>query len=302
MRRISFSEFSSYCKCPLLWDNVYRKKNKVTKPVTYKDLVYKENCESANIVGFEDVCAKAWAIRQYMNEMDSDTILVSGEVFIRDNELISMLKKEEFVYHCDDLEMALPVPEVFYKKNDVKQKIILSTVITSSSGLYKQTPNTLAHFQRLLLQNMSNSGLESLKGCSFNIAIRYIKTASLKMKKAETDEEFEARKAELLKKSKTGTTKAQKQVGESASDFFARYKAAITHSFELENELFLNVDRRLIDMLKRLNMDYDSNNPLPFNDHYCAMCEFNKCGICKNMLGQSDSDLESNGVICVSAK
>ena len=30
--------------------------------------------------------------------------------------------------------------------------------------------------------------------------------------------------------------------------------------------------------------------------------QFNKCGICKNMLGQSDSDLESNGVICVSAK
>lgn len=293
MRQISFYEFNAYCKCPLLWDNVYRKKNTVTKPVSYKELAFKSNCDEINIEGSEDVCIKAKAIHQYMKDVENNTIFILGNFYDKDDEVMSLLEGKKLSFVCDELEMLLPIPEVFCLKNDPKAKVILATVITSSSGFSKPTQNTIAHFQRMALADM-------FKNCNIKIAIRYIKTASLKMKKAETDEEFEARKAELLKKSKTGTTRAQKQLGETESEFFARYKEAITHSFELEDEYFLNTDKMLINKVKCFIRDYD-NDLLAFNDHYCPFCDFNKGGLCRNMLGMSDTDLQSDSVVCISA-
>lgn len=295
MKQISFYEFNAYCKCPLLWDNVYRKKNTVTKPISYKDLAFKSNCNEINIEGCEDVCIKAKAIHQYIKEIENETVFVLGNFYVKDNDVMLKLKEQKLSFVCGELEMALPVPDVFHLKDNPKEKIILATVITSSSGFNKPTQNTVAHFQRMALSDM-------FKDCNVKIAIRTIKTSSLKMKKAETDEEFEARKAELLKKSKTGTTRAQKQLGETESEFFARYKDAITYSIELEDEYFMNAEPMLINKVKCFTRDYDNDGLLAFNDHYCPFCDFNKGGLCRNMLGMSDSDLANDNVVCISAK
>lgn len=50
----------------------------------------------------------------------------------------------------------------------------------------------------------------------------------IKMKMGETDEEFEARKADLLSKSKTGKTSAKKQEPETADEFRARMMNALS--------------------------------------------------------------------------
>lgn len=58
---------------------------------------------------------------------------------------------------------------------------------------------------------------------------------SIRMKKGETDAEFEARRAELLAKSKTGKTTAKKKETETASEFRERLRASITpESFRRE--------------------------------------------------------------------
>lgn len=58
---------------------------------------------------------------------------------------------------------------------------------------------------------------------------------SIRMKKGETDAEFEARRAELLAKSKTGKTTAKKKDAETASEFRERLRASITpESFRRE--------------------------------------------------------------------
>lgn len=292
---ISFSEFNAYNKCPMLWDNIYRKKNTVTRQISYKELAFKENCDGINVVGYEDVCIKANAIRQYMNEIKNNTIFVLGNFYVKDNDVMSLLKEHKLMFVCDGIEMSLPIPEVFYLKDNPNEKIILTTIITSSSGFYKPTQNTVAHFQRMALADL-------FKDSNIKIALRYIKTASLKMKKAETDEEFEARKAELLKKSKTGTTRAQKQLGETEDEFFARYKDAITNSFEFEDEYFINTENVLINKFKCFVRDKNSNNVLAFNDYYCPFCDFNKGGVCKSMLGLSDDDMDKCGNIAISAK
>lgn len=53
----------------------------------------------------------------------------------------------------------------------------------------------------------------------------------LKMRQGETDEEFEARRADLLAKSKTGKTTSKKKEAETAAEFRERLRAAITPDF-----------------------------------------------------------------------
>ena len=292
----SFSEFNAYNKCPLLWDNVYRKKNTVTKPISYRELAFKYKSIDINFEGRpEDVYAKAKAIHQYMDEIKSDTISVLRDLYVKDDSFMSLLENNKLSFTEGDIEMTLPIPEVYCKKNNNKEKIILTTIIISSSTS-KPTQNTLAHFQRMALVDAFNS-----LDCDVDvkIAMRIIKTASLKMKKAETDEEFEARRAELIKKSKTGTSKAQKQLGETPSEFFTRYKAAITHSFEMEDEYFLKLETQLINKLKCFVRDRTSDSPLAFNDYYCPYCDYNKEGVCKSMLGMSDTDTTACGNISI---
>lgn len=52
----------------------------------------------------------------------------------------------------------------------------------------------------------------------------------IRMKKGETESEFEARRAELIAKSKTGKTTAQRKMPESAQEFGDRLREAITES------------------------------------------------------------------------
>ena len=299
-KRFSFSEFNAYNKCPLLWDNVYRKKNTVTKPISYRELAFKYKSMDINVVGYEDVYAKAMAIRQYMDEIKSDTIFVLGNLYVKDDSVMSLLENNKLSFIEGDTEMTLPIPEVYCKKNNNKEKIILATIITSSSTS-KPTQNTLAHFQRMALVDAFNNLECDVEAKEVKIAIRIIKTASLKMKKAETDEEFEARRAELIKKSKTGTSKAQKQLGETPSEFFNRYKDAITHSFEMEDEYFLKSETQLINKLKCFVRDRTSDSPLAFNDYYCPYCDYNKGGVCKSMLGMSDTDTTECGNVSITA-
>ena len=55
-----------------------------------------------------------------------------------------------------------------------------------------------------------------------------IKKPAIRMKQGETEEEFEARKAELLKKSKTGKTTAKRQEAETPEAFLQRCREALT--------------------------------------------------------------------------
>jgi hypothetical protein len=300
---ISFSEFNAYCKCPLLWYNVYRNKNTVTKPINYKELAFKNNCNDINIDGMEDVCVKARAVRQYMINTDSDTIFVLGSTFVRDKNFLEELKSKQFCLSDGIIKILLPIPDVFVSQTDSNDRLILTTTITSSSGLYKQTPNILSHLQRqALIQIISLQNLKQYNNSTFRIAIKTIKTSSLKMKKAETDEEFEARRAELIKKSKTGTSKAQKQQGESFDEFFQRYSSAITHSIEFENESFLFIEKVINNNLRCFYRDKDNSvDFLSFNPNYCCFCDYNNNGICKNILGESETTI-NNGYVAVVAK
>lgn len=65
---------------------------------------------------------------------------------------------------------------------------------------------------------------EAVCGAIYDI----LEKPSIRMKQGETDEEFEARRAELLAKSKTGKTTAKKKEAETALEFRERLRASIT--------------------------------------------------------------------------
>lgn len=65
---------------------------------------------------------------------------------------------------------------------------------------------------------------EAVCGAIYDILVK----PSIRMKQGETDEEFEARRAELLAKSKTGKTTAKKKEAETALEFRERLRASIT--------------------------------------------------------------------------
>lgn len=75
-----------------------------------------------------------------------------------------------------------------------------------------------------------------IKGAIYDI----IEKPGIKMAMEETEEEFEKRKAELIAKSKTGKTTAQRRTGELPDEFMARLREKITpQSFR---RVYINLD------------------------------------------------------------
>lgn len=91
-------------------------------------------------------------------------------------------------------------------------------------------------------------GIERLMGITIAGAIYDVaEKPRIKMKLGESDEEFEARKAELLAKSKTGKTSAKKQEPETEDEFRARVTAALSEqSFQRFTILFSDDRKREI--------------------------------------------------------
>ena len=83
----------------------------------------------------------------------------------------------------------------------------------------------------------------------------------IKMKLGETDEEFEARKAELLAKSKTGKTTAKKQEPETGEEFKARVMAALKpESFQRFTVLF-GIEQKKEIMTEMWSISQDMKTP-----------------------------------------
>lgn len=67
----------------------------------------------------------------------------------------------------------------------------------------------------------------------------------IRMTQGETEEEFEARKAALIAKSKTGTTKAQRKEAETAEAFLERCREKVTEESFRRVAVTIDIDRKL---------------------------------------------------------
>lgn len=277
-----YSEFSSYCKCPFLWRNVFVNKNTVAKQLNYRDLVYKKDLSGVNTIGVEDQIIRADAVKQVIQEL-GDTFIFNGFEYRKLNFKPESLELKPSSDSEDVL--VIPYPDIYDSSLGMA---IVCTVITSTN-IEPSNFNTLSHLQRIALNN------------NIKIIIRHIQTSALKMKKAETDEEFEARRAELIKKSKTGTSKAQKQMGETREEFFERYKKAITVNYftELNNDnLVHKFEDAILTKLKCFFRDKKNPDFISFNDCYCKYCDINTKNGCPCLLGIS-SNTEQTGCVSV---
>ena len=79
-----------------------------------------------------------------------------------------------------------------------------------------------------------------IKGAIYDI----LKKPGLKMTTEETPEEFEARKAALLARSKTGKTTATRREGETFDSFMGRCREAITPDYFKRVEIIIGIERK----------------------------------------------------------
>ena len=271
---ISFSEFNTFSKCHLLWWTRFVKKENIETEKTYKDYFYNEDINVLDEEVPDDVKAKAIALKSYYKSLNLDEIFVGGSYYIKSNKTPTEDLTVKF-YSSDIHEFVLVnvgKPIIYENKSDEKQLLIVSKFI---SGSYLKTktliPNSFVRLQRKAL-------IEKYRDVSVDIAYLVLMPSSIKMKKSETDEEFEERKQQLCKKSKSGISRAQKSLGETYEEFLERYKKGISHEivFEKENEYTKKIDTLLENKIADF-MKAKSSNCMPtMNDTYCPFCDHNK--------------------------
>jgi len=264
-----FSEFNTYNKCPLLWREIFVNKNSLSKQVNYHDFIYKTEITDEEKEKYGEHIIRAEAIKDFLTNTDNSQIILDGVVYKKINN-----KNNITLNINENNDLCLPEPELFESSNEI---IIIQTVVTSST-INEGNLNVLAHLQKLALAKSSDFNNSNIK-----FVIRHVQPASLKKKKPETDEEFEARKAELLKKSKTGTTKAQKQQGETNEEFYERYKKAIKIAYIKENDNYKLVccfESAILNKLKQFFYTKENPETACFNNAYCKYCEYNTTDGC----------------------
>lgn len=280
-QKATFSEFSMYNKCPLLWKNVYINKNHVAKQANYRDFVYKKELSGVNTIGMEEQIIKADVIKLVLSEI-SDSFVLDGIEYRR----LDTHEENLELQLNDGNVITLPYPELYESSFG---KYILYTCITSSS------------IDTIILNSLVRLQCKALNNENIKVIIRHIQPSSLRMKKAETDEEFEARRTELIRKSKTGVSKAQKQLGETREEFSERYKKAITITYIKETsdvKIKESFDNALMMKLKCFFRDRENYDCISFNECYCKYCDINSKNGCPCITGVS-SEIAQSGCILI---
>ena len=270
----SYYEFSLYNKCPLLWKTVFIDNKKLSKQISYHDFIYhtEDDCHFQEGVSpsLDEQYIKANAIKHFLN-IEKDKPILIDNIEYNKSEL---KEKELLLYVTKNNYLSLPIPEIYENENTI---YIVNNLITSTN--YNEYNISLLP----ILQKSYLLFTDKYKNKDIKLLTRHIQPSALKMKKAETDEEFEARKAELLKKSKTGTSKAQKQLGESKEEFYERYLKAIKICYYKENydNTFLaNYVNAIINKLNCFFRDKENPEIISFNNTFCKYCDFNSSKGC----------------------
>ena len=292
-KTISFSEFNTYCKCPLLWRNVYVFGNKILRKITYKDLVYKKDVSNINTVGMEEAIIKAEAIKDFIGELNEE-FDIDGIKYTRDCKYEDSLSQEDMLISENGICLSLPKPVLY--RDDSGTIVIVTTVITSSTfetALF----DTLSNLQSIALEQNKNEN-------NVRIVKRYIRTSNIKKKVAESDEEFEARKAELIKKSKTGISRATKHLGETREEFYSRYKGSICVEYQYETTVENQSEdykKALIAKIKAFCRDLINPELACINSYYCRFCDVNSQDGCSCITCIPDMQIK-NGTMIVDSE
>lgn len=267
---IDYREFKTYLTCPLLWSKIYLHHQSVNKFISYKDLYnsdlekVKQDIIAGNLNVETEQFLKAKAIQDYIKELNIDSYTIEGVEYKKDNDFkLSFTEENKFLFKENNLEIILPIPIVF--KNDRNEYLILNTKIISSNPMMKGGHDILVYLQKKALYLIT--GQKDIPIINLEIT-----SSSIKMKKKETDEEFEKRKLELLKKSKTGITKAKQQTGETDTEFYERYKNSLTHN------IFNNKNNNiLLQNIISTNVYYFGKLTIPLHPQICKFCSYDIC-------------------------
>ena len=261
---ITYNEFKTYLDCPHLWFKIYKQQQTIPKFISYKDL-YKSDLEKIKndmnngyiAIDIEQYL-KALAIQNYIEELNISSYTIDGCEYKKDYSFYENLVDNKFLFKENNIEIELPIPNIF--KNNKNEYLILNTKLISSNPLNNKGREILLYLQKKALSLIT--GQEKII-----IVDLEIYTSSIKMKKKETEEEFEKRKYELLKKSKTGVTKAKQQLGETEDEFYERYKTSLKHNFIINKNNSL-----LTQSIISANIYYFGKISIPLNPNICKHC------------------------------
>lgn len=269
MRTLTHSSVECFQECRVKWDYRYNKEIVTTEPQTALDFgtAIHTGLENWFRYGIDKAAIEAGVSRGEELGLSSED-LIKVQVLLE--KYIEIYPTEEFEVidvekvFCTKLQNPRTLKHsktfAFQGKIDGLIKLdnayyILEHKTTSSiSDKYVDAIELKAQIA-LYAMAIENEGYP-IKGAIYDI----IEKPGIKMSKGETEEEFEARKAALIAKSKTGTTKAQRKEAETPDEFMARCRekvnvrsfrrVTVMLDFERKREALDNLWRTAKDMIR----------------------------------------------------
>ncbi len=268
MRTLTHSATECFQECRVKWDYRYNKEIITTEPQTALDFgtAIHTGLENWFKYGIQKAAVEAGVSRGAELGMSSEDLI----------KIQVLLEKYTENYTSEEFEV-IDVEKLFNVKLQNPRTLRFSKIYRFQGKLDGLVRMDNAYF---ILEHKTTSSISEkyidaidlkaqialyaaameiegypIRGAIYDI----IEKPSIRMSQGETEAEFEARKAALIAKSKTGTTKAQRKEAETPDEFMARCREKVTDKsfkrvivtldFERKREAMDNLWRTAKDML-----------------------------------------------------
>lgn len=241
---LTYSMISSFMSCRKRYDYRYRQEIIPAQPVTA--LTFGSAVHLALQHYFEDLNEKKRMFSQFYGEVAASYVGLDTEDSIKAKVLMEKYVQhyetsdhERFYVEAVEKEFSLPLISPAGRKSGlfvIAGKVDGLIRNKADGKLYILEHKTTSicddgYISRILIDTQIGIYAEALSrimgeeivGAVYDILIK----PAIRMKSGETDEEFEARKAELLAKSKTGKTSAKKREAETEEEFVTRLRESV---------------------------------------------------------------------------
>ena len=223
-------EFGSAVHAALEMLFINQKTGERLEPAFYADLV-RSDCKIRGVS--DELAEKAAALmNHYATRYEDDDDLF--EVVDVEHEFEQPLTNPKSNYSSRHYRFCGKVDGIVRSRNDGKLYILEHKTASIVDDAYIQKIRFDTQISLYAAAITKELG-EPVAGAIYDILIK----PAIRRKGEESEEEFEARKAELLAKSKTGKTSAKRQLGETIEEFGRRCEEAVTDAnFRREIVLF----------------------------------------------------------------